>query len=167
MNLETASTKRKGKEYPSIFSVFCHCLNFFPAIQAVFLPDCVHLLIDNWLQSHSGLLKYQARASGFRPRPQAPLLSVSGRLAPLEPFPVSPIQPGCFVYLHLCRLPATHRVRLGGADRVSVLTSSEERQVDSTQAQAPVLAASLKSLPFLTLLTHLLSPMVLALCSSC
>lgn len=35
-----------------------------------------------------------------------------------------------------------------------------ERQVDSTQAQAPIVAASL------TLLTHLLSPMVLAFCSA-
>ena len=82
---------------------------FFPPFQVLFLPDCVHLLIDNWLQSHSGLLKYQAEASGFRPRPQALLLSASGRLAPLEPIPVSPIQPACFVYLHLSRLPATHR----------------------------------------------------------
>lgn len=122
VNLEIASPKRKRKEYLSIFSVFCHRLNFFPPVEALFLPDCVHLLIDNWLQSHSGLLKYQAGASGFRPRPQAPPLSASGRLAPLEPIPVSPIQPGCFVYLHLCRLPATHRVRLGGADRVSALT---------------------------------------------
>ncbi len=33
---------------------------------------CVHLLIDSWLQSHSGLLKYQSRASGFPHRPRAP-----------------------------------------------------------------------------------------------
>lgn len=88
-------------------SVIVPIFFFFPPFQVLFLPDCVHLLIDNWLQSHSGLLKYQARASGFRPRPQAPLLSASGRLAPLEPIPVSPIQPACFVYLRLS--PATHR----------------------------------------------------------
>lgn len=83
---------------------------FFPQpFQVLFLPDCLHLLIDNWLQSHSGLLKYQARASCFRPRPRAPLLSASGRLAPLEPIPVSPIQPACFMCLRLSCLPATHR----------------------------------------------------------
>lgn len=123
VNLEIASPKKEKKR----ISVNIFCLlsssQFFPPVQALFLPDCVHLLIDNWLQSHSGLLKYQAGASGFRPRPQAPLLSASGRVAPLEPIAVSPIQPACFVYLHLCRLPATHRVRLGGADRVSVVTS--------------------------------------------
>lgn len=97
----------KGAKRISV-NIFCPLSSsqfFFPPFQVLFLPDCVHLLIDNWLQSHSGLLKYQAGASGFRPRPQAPLLSASGRLAPLEPIPVSPIQPACFVYLRLSRLP--------------------------------------------------------------
>lgn len=88
------------------------------------MPDCARLLIDNWLQSHSGLLKYQARASGFRPRPQAPLLSASGRLAPLEPIPSqSHSALCCFVRLLGSRPPLLPTGPwLGGADRVSTLT---------------------------------------------
>ena len=108
VNLKIASLQRK-KISVNIFYPLSSSQFFFPPFQVLFLPDCVHLLIDKWLQSHSGLLKYQAGASGFRPRPQALLLSASGRLAPLEPSPVSPIQPACFVYLHLSCLTATHR----------------------------------------------------------
>lgn len=87
----------------------CQHLIFFPLRQVLFLPDCARQLIDNWLQSHSGLLKYQAEASSYRPRPQASLLCASGRLAPLEPSPVIPIQTACFVYLHHSCLPTTYR----------------------------------------------------------
>lgn len=65
--------RKKSVNIYIYFFVRRHQCLFLP----VFLRDCVHLLIDNWLQSHSGLLKYQARASGFSHRPQAPLLSVS------------------------------------------------------------------------------------------
>lgn len=112
VNLRSPHWKREKKEQKRISVNIFYPLSssqFFPPFQVVFLPDCMHLLIDNWLQSHSGLLKYQAGASGFRPRPRATLLSLSGRLAPIEPIPVSTIQPAYFVCLHLSRLPATHR----------------------------------------------------------
>jgi len=85
VNLKIASSKRR-KEIGQYF-LSSVIVSIFPPFSASFLPDCVHLLIDNWLQSHSGLLKYQAGASGFRPRPRALPLSASGWLAPLEPSP--------------------------------------------------------------------------------
>lgn len=103
-------------------NIFCllSSSQFFPPIQALLLPDRVHLLIDNWLQSHSGLLKYQAGASGFRPRPQAPLLSASGKVGSIRAYPSQPHSASAA----LCTsTSAAHRVRRGGADRVSVLTS--------------------------------------------
>ncbi len=122
VNLKIAQKQGKKRISVNIFCPLSSSQFFSLPFQVLFLPDCVHLLIDNWLQSHSGLLKYQAGASGFRPRPRAPLLSASGRLAPLEPIPVSPIQPACFVYLHLSRLLLPTGPRLGGADGVSTLT---------------------------------------------
>lgn len=59
----------------SNLSIFSTSTSRSSVIEAI-LHVCVHLLIDSWLQSHSGLLKYQSRASGFPHRPWAPLLSV-------------------------------------------------------------------------------------------
>lgn len=106
-----ADSMKQGEEKKNIHQYFLSSVivSIFVSFQVLLLHDCVHLLIDNWLQIHSSLLKYQAEASGFWPRPRAPLLSASGRLAPIEPSPVIPIQTACFVYLYLSCFSATHR----------------------------------------------------------
>lgn len=97
--------KSNRKEYLSIFSVLCHRLNFFHRSKS-----CLCAPID-WQLAPEPLRPLKIPSWGFRfqARPRAPLLSASGRLAPIEPIPVSTIQPAYFVCLHLSRLPATHR----------------------------------------------------------
>lgn len=168
--LKIVFLKRGRKKIRSIFSVLCCHLNFFFSTNPSLVFAWLCAPID-WQLAPEPLrpLKIPGRGFRFQAPASGPAIVCVWKAGSIRAQP-SQSHSGCMLCVFCAPCLRPTGPWLGGADRVSTLTRTwrwEERQVDSTHAQAPIVAGALKSVPFLTLLTHSLSPTVLAFCSAC